>query len=174
MILGFTWLHEHNPEIDFCAGTVKMTRCLPHCCAGCQAERKEEQNEKKEDVQRINFCRTGPLPTFVEDADDEEDEPAPEPPQPSDLDPETFPDEPLEEGDRIWATGLFPQAEHIQATSTISQRLAEGFRQNSQPTDSSKHIPPYLCDFSSVFSKDSFDELPESEVFTVPRLIHME
>ena len=38
-----------------------------------------------------------------------------------------FPDEPLEEGDRIWATGLLPQAEHIRATATVSQRLAEGF-----------------------------------------------
>ncbi len=26
MILGFTWLDKHNPEIDFCARTVKMTR----------------------------------------------------------------------------------------------------------------------------------------------------
>ena len=37
-------------------------------------------------------------------------------------------DEPLEEGDRIWATGLFPEAEQIQATTSISQRLAEGFQ----------------------------------------------
>jgi len=29
MILGMTWLNKHNPEIDFHAGTVKMTRCLP-------------------------------------------------------------------------------------------------------------------------------------------------
>jgi len=57
------------------------------------------------------------------------------------------PDELLEEGDRIWATGLFPQVE-------------EGFRQNFQPTDHEKHIPPHLHGFHSVFSKDSFDELP--------------
>jgi len=38
-----------------------------------------------------------------------------------------------------------------------TQRLAEGFRQNSQP---SEYIPPHLRDFHSVFSKDSFDELP--------------
>jgi len=43
-------------------------------------------------------------------------------------DPEAdFPDEPLEEGDQIWATGLFPQAKHICATATVSQQLAEGF-----------------------------------------------
>jgi len=42
----------------------------------------------------------------------------------------------------------------------VSQRLAEGFRQNSQPADHKKHIPPHLRDFHSVFSKDSFNELP--------------
>jgi len=73
-------------------------------------------------------------------------------------DPEAdFPDEPLEEGNRIWATGLFPQTEHIRATATVSQRLAEGFRLNSQPSEC---IPPHLRDFHSVFSKDSFDEVP--------------
>jgi hypothetical protein len=43
----------------------------------------------------------------------------------------------------------------------VSQRLAEGFKQNSDPTDHGDHIPPYLHDFHSVFSKASFDELPE-------------
>src|SRR6266545_6503658 len=43
----------------------------------------------------------------------------------------------------------------------VSQHLAEGFRQNSQPAGGSEHVPPHLHDFSSVFSKDSFDELPQ-------------
>jgi len=137
MILGFTWLDKHNPEIDFRAKTVKMTRCLPRCCSGCQAERKEERTRKKEESRRINACRTGPFPAFVED------EPEPEPLPRSEPKSEE-PDEPLEEGDRIWATGLFPQAEFIQATTTISQRLAEGFRQNSQPAEYSEHVLPYL------------------------------
>ena len=62
MILGFTWLDKHNPEIDFRAKTVKMTRCLPRCCSGCQLERKEERTRKKEQSRRINACRTGPFP----------------------------------------------------------------------------------------------------------------
>ena len=36
-------------------------------------------------------------------------------------------DEPLEEGDCIWATGLFPEAEQIWSTASITQRLPEGF-----------------------------------------------
>ena len=42
MILWFSWLKKHNPEIDFCAGTIKMTRCLPCCCIGCKAKWKTE------------------------------------------------------------------------------------------------------------------------------------
>ena len=135
-----------------------MTRCLPRCCVGCQADHKAERNARREDTKRINTCRTGPFPAFVEDAD-EEDETEPE----QSPDPEAdFPDEPLEEGNRIWATGLFPQAEHIHATATVSQQLAEGFRQNSQPSEC---IPPHLCDFHSVFSKDSFNELPGTKLW---------
>ncbi len=42
MILRFSWLKKHNPEIDFCASTVKMTRCLPHSCIGCKNEQRTE------------------------------------------------------------------------------------------------------------------------------------
>jgi len=160
MILGFTWLDKHNLEIDFHARSVKMTRCLLRCCVGCQANRKAERNTKREDTERINTCWTGPFTAFV----DEEDEAKLTPEQSPDPEAD-FPDEPPEEGDRIWATGLFPQAENIRATATISQWLAEGFRQNFQPADHEKHILPHLRDFHSVFSKDSFDELPGTKLW---------
>jgi len=124
------------------------------------------QAEKKF-AQQVNTCRMGPFPAFVEDADDEDDKPYvnPEPLSDAELDGPPncdFPDEPLEEGDRIWVTGLFPQAEQIHATAMVSQCLAEGFRQNSQLTDDER-IPPHLREFHSVFSKDSFDKLPVSK-----------
>jgi len=103
----------------------------------------------------------------MENADDEDDKLYTMPGMP--IDPQSdgpadsdFPDEPLEECDHIWATGLFPQAEHIRATATVSQRLAEGFRQNSQPADDER-IPLHLHDFNSIFSKESFDELLASK-----------
>ena len=102
-----------------------MTRCLPRCCLGCQTDRKAEQNAQRKDAERINACRAGPFPAFIEDADEEDEtEMTSKCPPNAETD---FLDEPLEEGDRIWATGLFPQAEHIRATATVSQRLAEGF-----------------------------------------------
>ena len=44
------------------------------------------------------------------------------------------------------------------ASSTISQRLAEAFQTNMQVTTP---IPEYLQEFTSVFSKHTFDALPE-------------
>jgi hypothetical protein len=43
-------------------------------------------------------------------------------------------------------------------SSTISQCLAEAFKANSK---AESPIPEYLKDFTSVFSKTSFDILPE-------------
>jgi hypothetical protein len=74
----------------------------------------------------------------------------------------------IEEGDRIWATGLIPEAQYVQATSTISQRLAEGFARNSEakpilPTGGSglkDPIPDYVKIFGQVFSEEGFAKLP--------------
>ena len=105
MILGFSWLAKHNPEIDFRARTVKMTRCLPWCCIGCKTDRKAELAAKQAEVQQVNACHARPLSTFVEDEDKDKGETGTSAPGPPVED-----DEPLEEGDRIWATGLLPQA----------------------------------------------------------------
>jgi hypothetical protein len=43
MILGMTWLGKHNPEIDFIAKKVEMTRCSPRCCVGCRLDLREQR-----------------------------------------------------------------------------------------------------------------------------------
>jgi len=73
----------------------------------------------------------------------------------------------IEEGDRVWATGLIPEAQYIRASSTISQRLAEGFAQNTEahptlPTSGSgskSPVPDYVKIFGQVFS-EGFAKLP--------------
>ena len=79
---------------------------------------------------------------------------------------------PTGSGRNLWGTvktsksgQLFPQSEHIHATAMVSQRLVEGFWQNSQPADHGKHILPHLHNFHLVFSKDSFDELPGTKLW---------
>src|SRR6266498_1373258 len=87
---------------------------------------------KKREAQQINAYHACPFSAFIEDAEDKlKDgefqvclEEKVETPLNKD-------NKPLEEGDYIWATGLFSETEQIQATALISQKLAEGFRQNS-------------------------------------------
>ena len=61
------------------------------------------------------------------DQDDEDDE---------DVDAE------IEDGDRIFATGLHQPPKEIHAASTISQRLAEAFKRNRDSPDTKK-APPF-------------------------------
>jgi predicted aspartyl protease len=35
LILGHTWLKEHNLEVDWRTGKVEMSRCSLRCCNGC-------------------------------------------------------------------------------------------------------------------------------------------
>ena len=89
----------------------------------------------------------------MEDADDEEDTTIPDGPD----------EDPLEEGDPIWATGLLPEPECIRATASVSQRITEAFKWNSEPPNFEKLVPPHLREFHSVFSKESFNDLPQSK-----------
>jgi hypothetical protein len=121
LILGHTWLKDHNPEVDWRIGKVEMSRCSPRCCNGCRTEAREERRILKRETASINACRSGSFLATVEDAD--EDEEVDDEPTASDI---PFD---IEDGDRVWATRLIPEAQYIQASSTISQlRLTPPFR----------------------------------------------
>jgi hypothetical protein len=133
-----------------------MTRCLPRCCVGCRDEFQTERwNSKKEEIS-INACWTGPFPELSEETSDEE---LPVSDLPFDL----------EDGDCVWATGLLPEAQYIQATSTISQRLAKSFSKHteSNPTlltggaGSKNLLPDYMKMFGQVVLEEGFTQLPK-------------
>ena len=70
MILGFTWLREHNPEVDWQTKEVRMSRC-PARCATCRSDLKQE----RQTAAQISACRAGPFPVTIKDVDDEDDYP---------------------------------------------------------------------------------------------------
>jgi hypothetical protein len=152
VIMGHTWLQKHNPDINWATGDVSMSRCSGTCCSGCKEELRKERRTRKLEARRISTCSEGEAPALLPD-DQDDDELLPE----------------LEEGDRVFVTMTEPSTEEIRATSTISQRLAESFKlknesnptpeQNSQGTE---EVPVRFREFSTVFSKESFDTLPES------------
>ena len=173
MILGFSWLEKHNPEVNWQTRTVQMSRC-PESCRTCRATLRAERQDKKQTAEHIQACRSGPFPVLVEDCEEEEDEGDDPSASSSDSAPfgtgddmPTFSDdvEPdnYEPGDRIFATWLHPEPTptHVRATTSVSARLAEAHARNSDKMSFRDLVPEMLHEFEDVFSKESFDALPE-------------
>jgi len=90
----------------------------------------------------------GPVPELHTDSKEEEPEEA---------------EEPIEPGDCIFAIGLVPAPAEIRATSSVSQHLAEAFKRYSESAPPGWSVPEYLKEFDSIFSRESFNALPESK-----------
>ena len=128
-----------------------MSRCPPHCCMGCREEVRQEQIIHKAEIWWRESCSARLMPEILPDLEEEDSK---------DADcPELVE---LEDRDCIFAIGLLPPATEIRAGSTISQHLAKAFKLNSEAsTPPNCAIPNYLKEFKDVFSKESFDTLPE-------------
>ena len=160
IILGLTWLREHNPEVNWQLGDIMMSRCPNHyrtCLNKVNAERRISFIE----AASIQTCRTGPLPSLdidmdvpnlVDGCDDDDD----------DL---YIGEDALEEGDCIFIATVPCEAEFIQATSDVSQRLAEAFHKNTKPKSFGESVPTHLHDFEDLFAKLSFDQLPDQKIW---------
>jgi len=55
LILGYDWLKDHNPRIDWEKGEVEMTRC-PLWCEGGHALRKEQTRWKRTELRALRLC----------------------------------------------------------------------------------------------------------------------
>ena len=156
MILGLPWLRLHNPEVDWQTGKVKMTRCNIKYQT-CKLEQRKAIKEHRANARAKQRCRAGPMPQLidVEEEEEEEVEVAAEV--------KVEEEEEIEYGDRIFATVIHPESFHIKATATISQKLAEAAAKltSEKPKGFKEIVPEYLHDFEEVFSKTSFDSLPE-------------
>ena len=127
-----------------------MSRCPPQCCSECRNELRQERVTRKAEARRIDICSVGPVPEVNHDSEDD--------PGIDATDPENEPIT-IEEGDQILATGLLPRLSmDICASSTISQWLAEAFQTN---TEAATTVLEYLKEFTLVFSKQTFNILPE-------------
>jgi len=71
MILGYTWLKDHNPEVNWQTREVQMNQCPPRC-EGCRVIRKEQASRKRIETRALNVCWSGPCPEYVEDSEEDE------------------------------------------------------------------------------------------------------
>jgi len=65
MILGYTWLKDHNPEVNWQTGEVQMNQCPPRC-EGCCVIRKEQASQKRMETRALNVCWSRPLPEHAD------------------------------------------------------------------------------------------------------------
>jgi hypothetical protein len=172
MILGYNWLCNHNPEINWQTKDIKMSQC-PQQCSTCRVEDKREAKMWKSTTLQINACQAGPFPMMVEEVDedesphmntDETDEGTQDtcPAFDDDLDSEVN-DFTIEEDDCVFMTMVHPVDPHhyVCASSTVSRRLAEAFAKNSKPKGFEDIVLTALHEYASVFSETTFDSLPE-------------
>jgi len=149
LILGYDWLKDHNPKIDWEKGEVKMTRC-PLRCEGGRALRKEQTRQKRIELRALRSCRDRPIPLLQGESESEE-----ESPQTYHLS--------WELGDRLFLTRLLSEPDQVdlRATAMTSQRLVEGARHSAEAQAAATPLPAYIAEFRSVFAKEDFDILPE-------------
>ena len=57
MILGYPWLRDHNPKVDWQTQQVTLNQC-PTKCHTCREKVHQEQQE----AAKICACRVGPIP----------------------------------------------------------------------------------------------------------------
>jgi len=114
MILGYTWLKDHNPEVNWQAREMQMNQCPPRC-EGCHIIQKEQALRKKMEAKAINICQSGPSLEYVEDSEEDET-------------PLWIYKVEYEQGNRLFMTRILsePTVKDLCATSTISQKLAKG------------------------------------------------
>jgi len=149
MILGYTWLKDHNPKVDWQTEKVQMNHCPPRC-EGCRAIRKEQALRRKTEARAVNVCRSGPSLEYAEDSEEDKN---------------TLQTGEVEykQEDRLFMMRLLPEptAANLRATSTISQQLAEGACQALEAQKGLFTLPNCARGFESMFAKEDFDILLE-------------
>jgi predicted aspartyl protease len=143
LILGYNWLHNHNPEINWQTKDVKMSHC-PLQCSTCRVEDKRDAKMRKLTTSQINACRLGAFPRMAEEDEDdsphmdmdETDEEVQDtgPAFDNDLDSDVV-NVIIEEDDRVFMAMVHPVDPHhfVCASSMVSRRLAEASAKNSKP-----------------------------------------
>jgi len=149
LILGYNWLKDHNPKVDWEKGEVEMTCCLFRCKEG-RALQKEQICQKRTELQALQSCCDGPTPLFQEELELEE-----APLQTYHLD--------WELGDQLFLTRFFLELTQIdlQAMAMTSQCLMEGARSSKETQATTTLLPAYITEFQSIFAKKDFDILLE-------------
>jgi hypothetical protein len=171
LILGYNWLQNHNPEINWQTKDIKMSRC-PLQCSTCRVEDKHKAKMWNSMTSQIHACRSRAFPTMTDNNEDESpqvnmdetDEEAQDtsPAFDDDLDSEVD-NFTIEEDDRIFMAMVHLVDPHhfVHTSSMVSRHLVEAFAKNSKLKGFEDIVLMSLHTYADVFSEMTFDSLPE-------------
>jgi len=139
LILGYNWLKDHNPKIDWEKGKVEITHC-PLCCEGECVLQKEQTRQKKIKLRALQSCCNEPTPLLQEEL-----EPEKKLSQAHHLS--------WELRNQLFLTHLLPEPDQVdlQAMTTISQHLMEGARHSAETQATATLLPTYVTEFQFMF-----------------------
>jgi len=102
------------------------------------------------ETRALNVCRSRPPLEYAEDSEEDET-------------PVRTREAEYEQGDQLFMTQILPEptVEDLRATSTTSQKLAEGAHQSAEARREPFILPDCIRGFESVFAKENFNILPE-------------
>ena len=120
LILGYNWLKDHNPKIDWEKEEVEITHCPLYYEGEC-ALQKEQTHQKRIKLRALQSCCNGPTPLLQEEL-----EPEKKLSQAHHLS--------WELRDQLFLIYLLPEPDQVdlQAMTTISQHLMEGARHSAE------------------------------------------
>ena len=167
VIIDLDWLREHNPEVDWERGSLRLSRC-PETCPASQKASKPVETKARDTEVRLT-ARQGPrrarkvktvgrirAAVMVEEEEEEERPPPPGFLPEWDGTEESFLDA-LATGRTLRNTPkLF-----VSATYTYSQQLAEKEYQKKEICPIKEIVPNQYHEYLRVFSKEASERLPE-------------
>ena len=168
VIIGLDWLREHNPEIDWERGSLRLSRC-PETCPTSQKTSEPVETKARDTEVRLTARRgarrvkkvrmVGRIRAAVMAEESQEEEERPWPPGFLPLWDGT--EEALldawDNGQCLYGT---PQL-FVSATYTYSQQLAEQEYQKKEVRPVEEIVPERYHEYLQVFSKKASERLPE-------------
>ena len=154
VMIGIDWLRYHNPEIDWYAGDLRLSRCPDSCHA---------KEPVKGDVS-MDTSDTGDRPTARKS---KEKKPRKEPkrrkyiPMEVDTEEEIEPEpmiidgSQMEKGDRLFVLAGYTYTSEL-AAEAAREQVAKALKDT---------VPEHYHEFLNLFSKDASDRLPEHTPF---------
>ena len=139
MIIGYSFLKRHNPEIDWASGEWRFTRCPDNC-----ALRARKTKTTQEEADELEFEEAISWDDLLDEIGQVD-----------------------QENPYInWlSTDDQDELEIAEVIADHTAKWDEGFEDTPETTDWKQHVPKYLWEYGDVFSKQKSERMPARKAY---------